>query len=69
MTQTEIICKSYAPRKLTYQLPPSGPPNLLDFHLPGLGFFILFMLKMSLEPHSNDHLPANERSRHISSHI
>jgi hypothetical protein len=42
--------------------------RVLDFHLPGLGFFILFMLKMSLEPHSNDHLPTNERSRHISSH-
>jgi hypothetical protein len=55
------------PGKLTYQLPPSGPANLLDFHLPGLGFWILIMLKMPLEPHCNNHLLANESSRHISS--
>jgi hypothetical protein len=31
--QMEIVCKSYALGKLTYQLPPSGPTNLLAFHL------------------------------------
>jgi hypothetical protein len=42
--QTEIVCKSYAPEKLMYQLPPSGHANILDFHLPGLGFWIFLML-------------------------
>jgi hypothetical protein len=65
--QTEIVCKSYAPGKLTYQLPPSGPTNLLDFHLPGLGFWILLMLKRPLEPHCNNHLLVNASSHHISS--
>jgi hypothetical protein len=65
--QTKIVCKSYTPGKLTYQLPPSGPANLLDFHLPGLGFWILLMLKRPLEPHCNDHLLANASSHHISS--
>jgi hypothetical protein len=64
----ENVCKSYAPGKLTYQLPPSGPTNLLAFHLSGLGFWILLMLKRPLEPHCNNHLLANVSSRHISSH-
>jgi hypothetical protein len=55
------------PGKLTYQLPPSGPANLLDFHLQGLGFWILLMLKRPLEPHCNNHLLANASSHHISS--
>jgi hypothetical protein len=38
--QTEIVCKSYTLRKLMYQLPPSGPINLLAFHLSGLGFWM-----------------------------
>jgi hypothetical protein len=63
----EIVCKSYAPGKLTYQLPPLGPTNLLDFHLPGLGFWILLMLKGPLELHCNDHPLANASSHHISS--
>jgi hypothetical protein len=65
--QTEIICKSYAPGKFMYQLPPSGPTNLLEFHLPRLGFWILLMLKRDLEPHCNDHVLLNESSFHISS--
>jgi hypothetical protein len=65
--QTEIICKSYAPGKLMYQLVPLVPTNLLDFHLPGLGFWILLMLKRPLEPHCNNHLLANASSHHISS--
>ena len=32
LTQTKIICKSYAPEKLTYQLTTSGFPKLLAFH-------------------------------------
>jgi hypothetical protein len=63
--------RSYAkvttPGELTYQLPPSGPTNLLAFHLPGLWFWILLMLKRPLEPHCNNHLLANASSRHISS--
>ena len=54
--------------KLTYQLPPSGLAKILAFHLPGLGFFILLMLKIPLEPHCNNHLLANVSSHHISSH-
>jgi hypothetical protein len=46
---------------------PSGPTNLLAFHLPGLGFWILLMLKRPLEPHCNDHLLTDASSRHISS--
>jgi hypothetical protein len=65
--QTGIVCKSYAPGKLAYQLPPLGPANLLDFHLPGLGFWILVMLKIPLEPHCNNHLLSNASSHHISS--
>jgi hypothetical protein len=38
--QMEIVCKRYALGKLTYQLPPSGPTNLLVFHLLGLGFWM-----------------------------
>jgi hypothetical protein len=52
--QTEIVCKIYAPGKLTYQLPPLGPTDLLAFHLPRLGFWILLMLKRNLEPHCNN---------------
>ena len=51
-TQMEIICKSYAPRKLTYQLTTSRPAKLLAFHLPMpcLGFYfpLCFMLKRHL---------------------
>jgi hypothetical protein len=65
--QTEIVCKSYAPGKLTYQLPPLRPANLLDFHLLGLGFWILLMLNNPLEPHCKDHLLLNAISGHISS--
>ena len=66
--QTNIVGKCYALGKLTYQLPPSGPANLLAFHLPRLGFWIFFMLKKPLEPHCNHHhLLVNERSHHISS--
>jgi hypothetical protein len=65
--QMEIVCKSYAPGKLTYQLSPSGSANLLDFHLSGLGFWILLMLKRPLEPHCNDHLLTDASSCHISS--
>jgi hypothetical protein len=59
--------KCYALGKLTYQLPPLGPTNLLDFHLPGLGFWILLMLKIPLEPHCNNHLLTDASSCHISS--
>jgi hypothetical protein len=52
--QTKIICKSYTPGKLTYQLPPLGPANFFSFHLSGLGFWILLILKIPLEPHCND---------------
>jgi hypothetical protein len=56
------------PWEVAYQIPPSGPTNLLVFHLPGLGIWILFMLKRPLNPHSkHHHLLANERSHHISS--
>jgi hypothetical protein len=55
------------PREVDVQLPPSGPANLLAFHLSGLGFWILLMLKIPLEPHCNNHLLANASSRHISS--
>jgi hypothetical protein len=39
-TPKKIVCKSYALGKLMYQLPPSGPTNLLVFHLSGLGFWM-----------------------------
>jgi hypothetical protein len=43
-------------------------PKLLDFHLSGLGFSILFMLKMPLEPLcKHHHILVNECSCHISS--
>jgi hypothetical protein len=68
MLQIEIICKRYALGKLTYQLSPSGPTNLLAFHLLGLGFWIFFMLKRPLELHcKHHHLLANERSHRMSS--
>jgi hypothetical protein len=70
MPQMDIVCKSYALGKLTYQLPSSGPTNLLEFHLPGLGFWIFFMLKRTLEPHcKHHHILVNEHSHHISSQI
>jgi hypothetical protein len=65
--QTEIVCKSYTPGKLTYQLPPSGPANLLSFHLPGLGFWILLMLKSPLKHHCNNYLLMDASIHHISS--
>jgi hypothetical protein len=64
--QTKIVCQSYTLGKLTYQLPPSGPANLLAFHLPGLGFWIFLMLKRPLEPHFNYHPLVNASSHHIS---
>jgi hypothetical protein len=57
------------PREVDVSTTPIRPTNLLAFHLPGLGFWILLILKMPLEPHCNDHLLANESSRHISSQI
>ena len=33
------------------KLPKTRSTKLLDFHLPGLGFWIFFMIKMTLEPH------------------
>ena len=45
-TQTEIICKRYAPEKLEYQLTTSGPAKLLAFHL--LGFCLLFFFSFML---------------------
>jgi hypothetical protein len=63
----KIICKIYALGKLVYQLPPSELANLLDFHLPGLGFWILLMLKRPLDPHCSDHILSNERRHHVSS--
>jgi hypothetical protein len=38
LPQMNIICKWYAPMKLTYQLTTWGPTNILAFHLQGLGF-------------------------------
>jgi hypothetical protein len=55
------------PREVDVSTTPIGPANLLDFHLPGLGFWILLMLKMPLEPHCNNHLLLKESSHHISS--
>jgi hypothetical protein len=49
--QTEIVCQSYALGKLIHQTTQNGSTKLLDFHLPGLGFWILLMLKRPLEPH------------------
>jgi hypothetical protein len=46
--QMEIICKSYTLKKLTYQLPPSGPTNLLAFHLVRLGFWMFRVLSFML---------------------
>jgi hypothetical protein len=66
-----IVCKSYNPRRLMYQLTPKGPTWLLALHLRGLGFWMsrvlefMFIVKMFLEPHFT-HL-RNERNRHISS--
>jgi hypothetical protein len=47
-TPNKIICKSYALGKLTYQLPPSGPTNLLAFHLLGLGFWMFRVFSFML---------------------
>jgi hypothetical protein len=55
------------PREVDVSTTPSGPANLLDFHLPGLGFWILLMLKRPLEPHCNNHILVNESIHHISS--
>jgi hypothetical protein len=43
--QTDIVCKIYALGKLTYKLPPSGPTNLLAFHLLGLAFWFFSHVK------------------------
>ena len=59
--------KKLCPQEVDVSTTPIGPANLLDFHLPGLGFWIFFMLKRPLEPHYNDHILANENRRHISS--
>jgi hypothetical protein len=59
--------QSYALGKLMFQLLPSGATNLLVFHLLGLGFWILFMLKIPLDPHCKHHILANEHIHHISS--
>jgi hypothetical protein len=66
--KTKIVCKSYDSGKLTYQVPPSGPTNLLAFHLPVLGFWIFLTLKRLLEPHCNNYLLVSASSCHISSH-
>jgi hypothetical protein len=67
--QTEIVCQSYVPGKLMYQLTQTGP-IVLAFHLLGLGlwmfrvfhcFSIIICLRASLE-HSSE-----ASSRHISS--
>jgi hypothetical protein len=63
----KIVCKIYTLGKLTYQLPPLGPANLLVFHLSGLGLWILFMLKRPLEPHCKHHILTNEHRHHICS--
>jgi hypothetical protein len=65
--QIDIVCKRYTPGKLTHQLPLSGPANLLDFHLLGLRFWILLMIKRPLEPHCNNHILSNVSIHHISS--
>jgi hypothetical protein len=59
--------KKLCPGEVDVSTTPIGPANLLDFHLPGLGFWILLMLKRPLEPHCNNHLLENASSRHISS--
>jgi hypothetical protein len=66
-TPNEDRMQNLHPGKLTYQLPPSGPTNLLVFHLLGLGFWIFFMLKSPLEPHCKHHILVNDHSHHISS--
>ena len=65
--QTEIICQSYTPKKLIHQTTQNESTKLLAFHIPGLGFWIFFMLKMTLEPHCNNHILVNEHIHHISS--
>ena len=54
--QTEIVCQSYTSRSWYTKLPKTRSTKLLAFHLPGLGFWILFMIKISLVPHCNNHL-------------
>jgi hypothetical protein len=57
--KTKIICKSYDPRKLMYQLTPSRPTLILTLHLLGLdfwmsGFFLLLLdAKNAWMPHCN----------------
>ena len=58
--QRAIVCpkhKSYAkvmpPGSWYTKLPKMGSKKLFVFHLPGLVFWIFFMLKMPLEPHFN----------------
>ena len=68
-TQMEIICKSYAPGKLTYQLTTLWPTQLLAFQLlrSYLGFVCLYVLCWKgLWPLCNTHL-ANAHSHQISS--
>jgi hypothetical protein len=64
--QMKIVCQNYTPGKLIHQTTKIGSTSLLDFHLSGLGFWILFMLKIHLEPHCN-HLLVNVNSHHIAS--
>jgi hypothetical protein len=70
--KTKIVCKSYDPGKLMYQLTPTGPTWILALHLLLLVFWMsmvlkfMFDVKIPLDPHSN-HLPVNECNHHISS--
>jgi hypothetical protein len=40
--------QKFTPGKLMYQLPPSGPTNLLVFHLLGLGFWMFRVFSFML---------------------
>jgi hypothetical protein len=66
-TPNEDRMQKIRPWEVDVSTTPIGPANLLAFHLPGLGFCILLMLKRNLEPHCNNHLLANVSICHISS--
>jgi hypothetical protein len=66
-TQNVDSMQNLCPREVDVSTTPSGPSNLLVFHLLGLGFWILFMLKRPLEPYFKNHILANKCKNHISS--
>jgi hypothetical protein len=57
--QTEIVCKSCASRKLTYQLTTLRPTNILTLYLSGLEFWmfrvfsLMFYVKIPFRPLCN----------------